>query len=325
MTIETKRILTITEPEKLFTKDGIKQEYRNFAKKYHTDNYATGSSILFAKINELHRLGVEKIKNGTWDSHELLLTSSVSGGKLKFKYDLEELTEYGKRFTSCKNIVFTSGLNGFSDMFKDSVYQSQDYLTKHAKMQENFTNLVPVISASYNDFTCKHGVATIIARPLPEFVSIQFILDTHKIVPHKQTAWMITRLLNLSILINKSGLVHNGITLNNVYVNIVEHTAALLDGWWYSTRQGRKAKSVPSCNAGLLSPMERKSKIPTTKFDIECIKQIGRKLETDDTPFQIKQWNRLPASEDALKELDHWHSKILIDAYREHKFVKWEI
>jgi hypothetical protein len=130
--------------------------------------------------------------------------------------------------------------------------------------------------------------------------------------------------MNLTVLLNKSGIVHNGITTESVFINVPERTAAILDGWWYSIKKGEKAKSVPTENAKLLSTKERTSKIITSKFDLECIKQIGRILETDDTPKQIKQWLKMPSSNNILDELEHWQDSVIVNAYGERKFVKWE-
>lgn len=322
MTIEVKKILNITEPEKLFTKDGIANEYKAMAKRFHPDNYVHGSHAAFIKINELHTEGLRKIIEGTWDNHELIMVTPA-GRVFKLKYDKKEKTEYGNRFISREHSALSTHLDNFSKRFRKNVCHAQAYIKTNVKLHENFTNLIPVLNT--NDFASPlYGELLMMNRPLPEFYSIQSVLNTNEVIPHKQATWIISRLMNLAVLLNKSGMVHNGITTESVFINVHEHTAALLDGWWYSTKKGTKVKSVPTENVNLLSTKERSSKIITSKFDLECIKQIGRKLQSDDTPIQIKQWLKIPATDNVLKELEHWQDSIIIAAYGERKFVKWE-
>jgi hypothetical protein len=191
-------------------------------------------------------------------------------------------------------------------------------------MHDNFTNLIPIIG-EYRLTSNIYGDVLLLEIPTPEFQTVQSILDKYSVINHKQATWIISRLMNLVVLLNKSGLVHNGISSNSVFINGPEHTAALLDGWWYSTRKGTRVKSIKTKDIVLLSKKERESKITTSKFDIECVKRLGRNLETDDTPKQIKHWLKLPASKDVLLELSNWQNKIIISAYGKRKFTPWEL
>lgn len=186
MTMKTRRILDASEPEKIFSKDNIEKEYKAMAKRYHPDNYATGSHVLFTKINELHVIGLRKIQDGTWDTHELIMTTP-SGATFKFRYETKEKTEYGQRFISSQHIALSTRLNDFSDRFKHSVSHCQAYVKTSVKMHENFHQLIPVLKTEANVFTSYlHGDVIMMARPTPAFHSVQAVLDANEVIPHKQ-------------------------------------------------------------------------------------------------------------------------------------------
>ena len=59
-----------------------------------------------------------------------------------------------------------------------------------------------------------------------------FPLGSFGCLPYEHGAWILSRLENLCCVMEYSGLIHGGFTLDSVYINPYTHEAALYGGWW---------------------------------------------------------------------------------------------
>ena len=48
----------------------------------------------------------------------------------------------------------------------------------------------------------------------------------------EHVAWIVSRLENICCILEFSGIIHNGISINSVYINTKTHEAFLYGGWW---------------------------------------------------------------------------------------------
>jgi hypothetical protein len=108
-----------------------------------------------------------------------------------------------------------------------------------------------------------------------------------------------------------------------------------LGGWWYASVIGEKMKAVPNRTYQYMPIDVKKSKIASSKTDLELIRSVGRELLGDISGIRLNQiegipkplinWLQLPSpTNSAIKDYGLW-DKVLTESFGPKKFVKTEL
>jgi hypothetical protein len=153
-------------------------------------------------------------------------------------------------------------------------------------------------------------------------------------LPDRHVAWVMSRLLNISCYMNYSGVVHNGITVDNCFMSPSLHSVLLLGGWWYATELGKPMIGIPAEVFEVMSVAAKARRISSNMTDLESIKQIGRVLlgqnncrllaASDLAPKPFTDFLISGSKESSIEEFKKW-SKALDAAYGKRQFVPLDV
>jgi hypothetical protein len=148
----------------------------------------------------------------------------------------------------------------------------------------------------------------------------------------RHVAWIVSRMHEMVRYLDYTGMTHNAITLDNVFVNPAEHSIALFGGWWYAKPVDHIIEYASSEALEFLPDTGGRALRATAKVDLEMAKAAGRELlgdrggtsflKTKPAPDAILTFLREPSSGIPQKDLERWYQKILPDSFGERHFVK---
>lgn len=325
--ISIEDIRTASSCEDIFVNDEVKVKklYKELAKKYHPDVFKSPTAAEdFSRINDLYTEALDKIQKGIWNEKDVLYLESEKGKKYKLKYLKKCDFELGCFYIGRNHLIYV--IDKKNKKFLDNAIKRIKNL-KYAddKMEKEFKRYFPII---VDNFELKTGEYCLVLKKEPDDFLLEDVYNYFKgkgsELPDKQTAWVISRLNNITCFLKYNDLVHNGISLNNCFISLKEHTIKLLGGWWYCVPNGEKMIGTQKSVFDIMPVKEKSEKISTFKTDIECIKLIGRTLNRKNLPKPFEKWLNEAASIDAYKEFDKWN-KVLLDSYGVRKFILLEI
>lgn len=332
------QILAMTKAGDLFTNDPVicKVEYRELSKHWHPDtNHNSKSQDVFCKIGELYTSALKDFETGTWNKSNFIKLALTNGSHVEITYLDTFNFELGRCYVTNTKVIYV--LNNKADKYIQALKTGLNNIVYRDKdMQDYFSRFFPKnIKFRKISDTDEHFL---VFDKTSDVFPLKNLIDYFNKVglqnKDKHIAWMITRLLNIAVLFNRSGLVHNGITLENCFVSPHYHTILLYGGWWYSTKSGEKMIGVPRSVYEVMPISAKTSKTSSFITDLESIKLLGRQLfgstncrklvEDTKVPKPIADFLVSGSSSDALKELKNW-DKALELAYGERKFIPLEV
>lgn len=165
----------------------------------------------------------------------------------------------------------------------DQMLQNINLVQYPSADMKDLPRLIPTLSARLK---LSDGGVLMAFRREPAF----YPLGSFGSLPYEHAAWILSRLENLCCLLEYSGLRHNGITLDAVYINPVTHEAALYGGWW-NTRQ------VDSVGTKDLLSIRRL-----------CLRLLGENADSSPKPFL--DFLKSAPREDAYRDFARWDEVI---------------
>lgn len=325
ISIEEVRLATSCEDIFVNNETQIKKLYKELAKKYHPDVFKSPTAAEdFSKINDLYNEALKKIEKGIWNEKDVLYLESVNNKKYKLKYLRKCNFELGCFYIGRKHLIYV--IDRKNKKFLDNALQSLKFLKyENSSMEQEFKRYFPII---VDNFELKTGEYCLVLKKEPDDFLLEDVYNYFKEkgseLPDKQTAWIVSRLNNICCFLKYNNYVHNGISMNNCFISLKEHTIKLLGGWWYCVSNGEKLIGTQKSVFDVMPVKEKSEKISTFKTDIECVKSIGRTLNRKDLPKAFEDWLNKAASINAYKEFDEWN-KVLLDSYGQRKFILLEI
>lgn len=332
------QILSMTKAGDLFTNDpGIcKKEYRDLSKFWHPDtNKSPKSKDVFSKIGELYQAALKDFESGTWEKTNFVRLALNNGTFIEMTYLDKFDFELGVCYITRTKVVYV--LNASSAKYVPLMKSGLSRLSYRDKeMEDYFSRFFPQ-DLKYREIDGT-GEKVIIFSKTDDVYPLKNLLQYFNRVglqnKDKHIAWVITRLLNIAVLFNRSGIVHNGICLENCFVSPHYHTILLYGGWWYSTEVGSKMTGTTKGIYDVMPVTAKTSKTSSFITDLESIKLLGRQLFGNENCRKLAEDTQVPkpiadflisgSSDDALKELKTWDS-VLESAYGERKFIKLEV
>ena len=316
-------ILQANSCEDIFVNDIIatKELFRQLAKQYHPDISKEDNAIeCFKKLNILYNEALEKINKGIWNEKDVLFLESQNGKKYKLKYLIMHIFELGKVYVGSKHLIYVLDKNrekfykNYLEVLKKFKYASPD-------MEKEFKRFLPNL---VDTFQLKTGEYCIVLSKNPNEYLLPGILEMYKrnndAIDAKHSAWINSRLLNLSCFFKYNNIVYNGFSPMNCLINPKEHNLILVGGFWYSTLINEKMIGTSSDIFDVIPISVKTNKNSSFITDIESIRMIICKLGSKNIPSAFSCWIDKASTEDAFLEFKNWE-KTLFDSFGERKFI----
>lgn len=328
-------ILAITEPGVLFPGNPKENKltYKNLARKWHPDyNKSPIAHQVFCHIGNLW----DKIRASSIDHDNIELKYFSENFNLKpgitgtMKYFVKTPTEYGEMFIGRNTVayVFNSDKLKYFDNYKHYVTNLK---YPDSSMKEEMEKYFPKIEHNLEFVDGRKGF---IINKTEDVLSLRDVLKHfNNQIPDKTAAWILSSLYNISSYLYYSGIVHNGITVDNYFISPQYHSGLLLGGWQYACKDGEKMVGCTKEIYDILPFDVKKTKIANFKTDLESIRLLGRTILGDSSgrklpdliPEKIKNWmNDISLSEDSISEYQYWQT-LLETAYGKRKFIPLSI
>lgn len=284
--------IPISEPERLFkhdNKEQINSTYRILAKKWHPDiNKNKSSEIVFRHLNSLHESALKKCKQGTWSEPGVLRITDITGKTFVIRHTTTYQNMAGEAYIGPAYLTYLIGkerIEFYDNMMK--IIKSSKFADD--KMKNEFQKYLPHIKHTSACLADK----TLLVLHKPGTIRLSDIVAKDpRILDCKHLAWIISSLLNQLCYFHYTGISHNGISLNSVFIDPAKHQVFILDGWWYSSKLGKELTHLPAKTFDALPFSVKRNKKNCTAIDMYCVKQLGLELAKNDptTPKEMIEW-----------------------------------
>lgn len=266
----------------IFSKDNFKKEYLSLAKEYHPDiNHSEEAERLMFKLNMFYQEAKQHFENDSWGESKHSIIIQKSNKKMQLKYRYSYSTEVGNAYAGDKILVFSFNQKKYYDNYINSVNK---ITYKDNRQKEYFEKFVPKI---IDNFESKDNIFYVVLEKDADEYPLMLVKEIFKQKEH--AAWVLTRLLNLCVLFWMNRFVHNGICINNCYVNLAKHGICLYGGWQFGTEAGEKMIGTSKEIFNILPPLIKDEKISNYLTDVECSKFIIRSLLQANTFNQLNK------------------------------------
>lgn len=232
--------------------------------------------------------------------------------------------EIGECYMDHRNIVYL--LDPKYGKFASNMRNILNNITyEDERMELFFSAAIPHI-LKYFETTA--GEYCIIIRKPKETYPLRAVLKYFKgEIDGKHVAWIIQRLLDIEKFLNYNNIVHNGISIDNIFISPINHIVTIYGGWWYATPQGEKMIGTNTEIFNLMSKETKEDKLSTCYTDLVSIKNIGRKIcGEEDSGFSTlpEPMLRFLYSETTSKILEENYKWVQAkeDSYGKPKFVE---
>lgn len=138
-------------------------------------------------------------------------------------------------------------------------------------------------------------------------------------------AWVISTMYNLACFLKYNEVMHGGITLENYYINPVNHEGYVLGGWWYSKKIGDNLEMLSELAVDVAPVSLLNSKKAQEGLDLEMIKLAGRIMLGDSTgvylnkntslPKRLVSWLRDASMGNSFKDYGIWMNEVLKESF----------
>ena len=322
-----KKILDAEKFGDLFTKGDsstLKAEYRTLMKQYHPDVCKIqDADKIAAKINYLYVQAQRGLELGYWERSNTLEVHDTKGKKYTAKYLKNVAFELGEMYIADQSLTFI--VEGTHKVFFDNaVSMIQSFKYANANMEDEMSRYIPKIRYS---FQTRDGKYCLILAKAPDVFLLGDILTHYGgNIPDRHSAWIISRLQNLCCYFDYIGIAHNGLCIENCFIGPVQHSLALLGGWWYARPKGARLIGVPKSVYNIMPVKAKSDKISSVITDLEATKHIGLRIIGKGTtpPKAMSDFLNSGSQPNASKEFARWHDT-LDAAYGERKFVTMDV
>lgn len=301
--------------------DGIKAQYKAYARKYHPD--ICHRNDIMTKVNVLYEKALSLVERGIWDEKNVYYIVDTVGRKFKLKYKAVYPFEFGMCYVGDNTLVYI-----FDNKYQKYYHNALDMIEKikyqDKKMKDYFGSVMPNIVRYDKTSDGNYYIALSKKENVyPMSYVLKYFGGT---LSPRHAAWVTTRLCNIVCFLTTCGIVHNGISIENLFVCPDTHTIYLYGGWWYSTLNGKKMIGLSEHVYKLLPAKAKKDKKSTFVTDIECVKNVCKTIidKSSVNGFRsIKSWYN-SVSKNPFENLDSWDSA-LTKQFGQRRFIKMEV
>ena len=234
------------------------------------------SKDVYSSGNSLYPEETDRI----WQDAEQEKLRMSDGRPLNIKYLFKGVQDGVTIYTARKNAVFVfnredfSLCSRFSYMLGKLCYPSADI--------KGLSKFFPVVGGCFelDDNRCVISVSKDEELyPLSAFGSL----------PPEHAAWIVSRLENLCCVLAYSGILHNGINMESVFINARTHQAYLLGGWW----------NACECTDG--------------RNDLIAVRAVAKRvmgIGYERSPDEFRKFISEPPANDAFEDFSLWDTVI---------------
>lgn len=309
--------------------DRAKQQWRELAKEWHPDRNEGNprASEVFAHVNSLYDAAVERLAKGLWEAEGLLKLKTKSGSALSVTYFRKLSFELGQMYVGEDHVTYLVDKD-HRDLFNNAEAITRNFHYGSERMREEVSRYLP---ASVGLFELSDDRLGMRVPKTPDLLLLRDVLAHFgNTIDPKHVAWIQNTLHNLSCYLSWSGMVHHNIGPDTYFVSPEYHSGALLGGWWYAAKKGKKLTQLPKRTFDYLPWKARTRKEAHPQTDLELIQATGRELLGDITgvrlektgvPKQMATWLQAAANGDAVDSYKQW-GEVLKQVFGARRFVK---
>lgn len=334
--------IKVDEPERLFppSAEEIKRIYRLLAKIWHPDyNKSPEAKDVFTHLNQLHEKAEEKLANNNWAEPGFFSYKLKDGKTLRVPSDVRREFDdgLGTMHIGPTTITYVVG-RANEDLFQNAIQQIRGITfldndqRPDTKIEKTLKRCLPTDFKTYE--TDDAFILTI--RKKPDDILLRDLLPLlpgDKRAAH--IAWIMSRMHQMVRYLDHTGITHNAITLDTVFVSPREHSIGLFGGWWYAARYGAVLSSVPAEATEFLPNTGGKPILAYGKIDREMIRAAGREMLGDRggtrllmskaAPQPMIDYLRLLSSGDAQKDFTEWYQNVLPKSFGARRFTELHV
>jgi hypothetical protein len=342
--LTAEKILAINLPEVLFSQSSneAKIEYRFLARRWHPDCDPDPNAVkVFAHIAQLYRAAQVKSASGQWNKPTEKIenriagvrTFKLEGGASKtFQFRTVRHFELGTMFVADNFVVFEINRE-HEDILDNGRKRIHTLHFKDDAMALAMSKYLPQIQETFK--TAQTDILKI--RKTPDQLLLSDVMNHFdgQLKPIEHVGWVINNLLNVVCYLEWSGIAHNAISPETVFISPLRHSAMLLGGWWYATKLGRRITALPDRSLNYIPPDVLRSRIADVRTDLELIKSVGREMLGDitgaslafdkDLPPDLVEWLLLPSTGRAAEDYRTFKREVLPNAFGSPKFVNMHL
>lgn len=326
-------IMNIRDYKEIFKskdKGGNKRIYKSIMKEWHPDRYwkeegkREECERVIKHINKLYEEynnNIEKRKVYEEKRYE----ERVTGKEIRIRYIEEGRNEIGKIYKG-KGIVVYEIEEGKEKYYKNYKESIKGLRYSDDKMRKEMEKYLP-IRVRYREVV---GSNLIVIEKGENEIMLRDIMRYYGgRIPIRTGSWIISSLMNIICYLEWKETVHNGITEDNIFIDMKEHKGLLLGGWWYSVREGERMIGCKKEIYEIMPFISKRDKKSSYKTDIESVRRIAREIfntEKMEVPKPIIDYSRETViKESAIEEYKLWN-KVLDDTFgKKREFYKNEI
>lgn len=312
------------------SEDGIKKQYKKLASLWHPDKHikdSVNSEEVFKHIKELYEEALRKIKLGV--SENLVKFTTVDSKNFELKFLKEELFELGISYISQTHIAYCYKKE-FKDFYDNYLKNIKSFHFANDKMENEIKKTLPQLVTHFET----DDYFVIIIRKDKNLIQLKDILHFYKNqIDPKHVAWIINSLFNIACYFNYQEICHQGISIDNYYIDPLNHYGALLGGWSYSMPKNSKLIGLPKKSIDLCPNIILKDKKATHVLDLELIKQVAREILGDASgvffgnkaiPIKLINWTQYSSHNNAIEEYKAFN-QVLNEIFGKRKYFKMDV
>ena len=157
----------------------------------------------------------------------------------------------------------------------------------------------------------------------------------------RHAAWITSRMSNFACWLRycngdgATGITHNDISMDTIFICPEHHTAMVIGGWWYSVPIGARMQRVQTGRTVSVLPRSvAASKMAESKTDLSLIRLLGREILGDATgmsfikdssiPAPFSTWVREAPIGRPVDDYKRWQ-EVVISSFGSRRFTKLDL
>lgn len=311
----------------------IRDRYIELAKRYHPDSFTDSrGQEVFEHIAELKKKAMEALKKGEWQKPGCVCLAMRRGGWLSFQYEAVKDFELGKTYIGCDKIMYRIDESQIK-YYENALERIKNFSFADSGMMGEF---IPILPRLIREGITIAGDGVLIIEKHPnEYPLTEIYEKTRPALEARHIAWIISRLSNICCYLQYSGLAHNGLTIENLFINPIDHNISLYGGWWYAVKEDAPLIGTTTDVYDIMSDYCKNEKRAECITDQEMVREIAKLLagnnsmvfkrgEKTDIPEAMAAFIRSGSCGDAFEEFRIWNNTLDL-SWGKRKFVQMHI
>lgn len=330
LTLTSADILGATRPELVFgfgDKETCESVFKSLRRKWHPDrNDDPKATEVFCRLQEL------------FDHIGNYLVYVASGSQHNFKQRCVTRFLLGDIYHHEGGIaiVLDEDKVKFSKVLQDNLKRIHTcYSSANPDLKKMIDDLVPVLHRVSDD-----GRTIVLKFPAQckGAVNLSLLINSQggKLEP-RVVAWVISRMFNYAMIMQKAGLINNAFSPEHFWINLKDHSGFDPLSLFFATGFNEKLRVLTGEGQLCLPAESLAKKVSHPVIDIRLIKKAGIRALGDtsgsgmsldkDIPEALRTWLRstTPTESKVLDVYKDWQERVLNDAFGKRSFYKWEV